>query len=556
MDENFISSNSEACLRFIHSKFDYYKKILDDDQQACDNRIAFIRQQASLYNNDDEKLRSIIGFDRIELANQLDYLEQEAFKTNEENKTCLLKMFQNLLNLQHDCAFNEVLASERQIAESFQYRPSVLFNIEKICFSINSMISSSSTHSDIKHTDKNHLTFTATPTPKTSLPTPSRSTSFSNRADIAAFQQKKNSIPSKTIPIVQSPIDSNEIDLTKLIRETYPNNKSGQFKFSKISHNLQQQQQQQKSSVILSKKISQGSIPCDDTLLIGANKRFVLLYNMNTPNILYIFDTQENEPKEIHWDEGDILSLGHVDSNLFYIITSTKIFVYDIIKENINTQYFLYDTLYKDLLLITNDSYYQTILKRNNQIQSTVYDDYCYYLYTNKEYNQIFIKCLLDSFFQEKNINLTKSYPDIQYFIGFTVTQKSIITFLINDSNMYQLLVCHENQNYNITKKIPMHNLMNPTKIISTYLPKVKIYPSTTNNNKTNKCDKQLWFILDTKRNCIDCVTHEIYVTKIEPSKNNQIQSISIYDDKLILAYNELSVEIIDLDNYCSLFQL
>ncbi|CAF0832717.1 unnamed protein product [Rotaria sp. Silwood1] len=89
MDENFISSNSEACLRFIHSKFDYYKKILDDDQQACDNRIAFIRQQASLYNNDDEKLRSIIGFDRIELANQLDYLEQEAFKTNEENKTCI-----------------------------------------------------------------------------------------------------------------------------------------------------------------------------------------------------------------------------------------------------------------------------------------------------------------------------------------------------------------------------------------------------------------------------------------------------------------------------------
>ncbi|CAF0792586.1 unnamed protein product [Rotaria sordida] len=553
MDENFICSNSEACLHFIYSKFDYYKKILDDDQQACDNMIAFIRQQACLYNNDDEKVRSIIGFDRIELANQLDYFEQEAFKTNEENKTCLFKMFQNLFNLHRECAFDEVLASERQITESFKYRPSVLFNIEKIHFPINSIISSLSTHSDIKHSEKNHLTFAATPTPQTSLPTPIRSTTFSNRADIEAFQQKKNSIPSKTMQITKSPIDSNEIDLTQLIRETYPNNTSDQFKFSKISHNWRQQQ---KSSVIQSEKISQRSIQCNDALLIGANKRFVLLYNMNIQNILYIFDTQKNEPKEIQWEEGDILSLGHVDSNLFYIITSTKIFLYDIIKEHITTQYFLYDTLYKDLLLIMDDSYYQTILKRNNQIQSTVYDDYCYYLYTNKEYNQIFIKCLLDNFFQEKNINLTKLYPDIQYFIGFTVTPKSLITFLINDSNMFQLLVCDENQNYNIIKKIPMNNLIDPTKIISTFLPKIKVYPSTTNKNKTIKYGKQLWFILDTKRNCIDCVTHEIYVTKIEPSKNNQIQSISIFDDKLILAYNELSVEIIDLDNYCSLFQL
>lgn len=89
MDENFICSNSEACLQFIYSKLDYYKKILDDDQQACDKMITGIRQQAFIYNNDNEKLRSITGFDRIELANQLDYFEQEAFKTNEENKACM-----------------------------------------------------------------------------------------------------------------------------------------------------------------------------------------------------------------------------------------------------------------------------------------------------------------------------------------------------------------------------------------------------------------------------------------------------------------------------------
>ena len=88
MDENIICSNSEACLHFIYTKFDYYKKILDDDQQACDNKIASIREQACLYNNDDDKLRTITGFDRIGLANQLDYFEQEAFKTYEENKTC------------------------------------------------------------------------------------------------------------------------------------------------------------------------------------------------------------------------------------------------------------------------------------------------------------------------------------------------------------------------------------------------------------------------------------------------------------------------------------
>ena len=87
MDENIICSNSEACLHFIYSKFDYYKKILDDDQQACDFMINNIRDQACLYN-DDEKLRLIIGFDRIGLAHQLDYFEQEAFKTYEENKTC------------------------------------------------------------------------------------------------------------------------------------------------------------------------------------------------------------------------------------------------------------------------------------------------------------------------------------------------------------------------------------------------------------------------------------------------------------------------------------
>ncbi len=116
-------------------------------------------------------------------------------------------MFQNLFNLHREFAFDEVLINERQIAESFQYRPSLLSNIEKLRFV---------THSVITNGEKNRLTFAATPTPKTFLST---STSFSNRPDIEAFQQKKESIQT-----IKSPIESNEIDLTKLIRDSYANN--------------------------------------------------------------------------------------------------------------------------------------------------------------------------------------------------------------------------------------------------------------------------------------------------------------------------------------------
>jgi hypothetical protein len=130
-------------------------------------------------------------------------------------------MFQNLFNLHREFAYDEIIVNERQIAESFQYRPSLLSNIERIRFNAPSIIPSSiSTSNLITNTDKNRLTFAATPTPKTSLSTAVRSTSFSNRADIEAFQQKK-----ETIQPVRPIIESNEIDLTKLIRDSYSNNR-------------------------------------------------------------------------------------------------------------------------------------------------------------------------------------------------------------------------------------------------------------------------------------------------------------------------------------------
>lgn len=273
---------------------------------------------------------------------------------------------------------------------------------------------------------------------------------------------------------------------------------------------------------------------------------------MNITNILYIYDIQKDETKEFQWDESIILSLGYIDSNMFYLISATKIFLFDVIKEIITKQYFLYDTLYKDLLLITDDLSYKTALKRNNQIQSIAFDDYCYYLYTNKEYNQILIKCSLETFHQELNLNLTKKYSDVEYFLGFTVISKSLITFLVMDSNNYQLVFCDELHNYNVIKKLPINNSLDLTKILSTYLSNFPICSSTNNKNKAIKYGKQLWFVLDRKSNCIHCLTQENYLTKISLKKQNSIQSISINDDKLILAYHELSVEILDLDNYFS----
>lgn len=241
---------------------------------------------------------------------------------------------------------------------------------------------------------------------------------------------------------------------------------------------------------------------------------------------------------------------------MFYIITSTKIFLYDVIKESIASQYFLYDTLYKDLLLITNDSCYKTNLKRNNQIQSIFFEDYCFYLYTNKEYNQIFVKCFVENFFHDTTVNLSNLYPDVQCFISFTVTNKSLITFLIYESNRYQLLICNENENISMVKKIYINELTDPTKMLTTFSSKVKVHPTSKKKNKGVKYGAQLWFILDMERNCIICRTHEINLDTIEPSKNRQIQSIAIFEDKLILAFDEITVEIIDLDNYCSSFQI
>lgn len=84
--------------------------------------------------------------------------------------------------------------------------------------------------------------------------------------------------------------------------------RSTQFKFSQIAqHSLST-----KSIPIPSKIRSERLIPCDDALLSAANKRFVLLFNMNHPEMLHVFDMQTNETKEYQWDEGILIEKCHV----------------------------------------------------------------------------------------------------------------------------------------------------------------------------------------------------------------------------------------------------
>ena len=201
-------------------------------------------------------------------------------------------MFQHLFHLHREFAFDEVFTSEQRIAELFQYRPSLLSNIEQLRATL-----------PIK-------------------PTVTHSKGFSNRADVEAFKQKTDPTPLK----LPSPIASNEIDLTKFIRDNQTNqpygfqflrfpsmhifhsSRSTPFKFSQIA----QHSQSSKSVPVPSKKPSQRMIPCDDALLSAANKRFVLLFNMNHPEMLHVFDMQTNQTKEYQWDEGILIEKRHV----------------------------------------------------------------------------------------------------------------------------------------------------------------------------------------------------------------------------------------------------
>lgn len=179
-------------------------------------------------------------------------------------------MFQNLFHLHREFAFDEVIKQEQRIAELFQYRPTLLPNIEQL-----------------------RATLSVKSTPNKS---------FSNRADINAFQHKTET----SLPRIPSPVPSNEIDLTKFIRDTQPNPKSTQFKFSQLA----QHSQPSKSLPLPTRKSSfRQTIPCNDALLSAANKRFVLLFNINHPVLLHVFDMNNNQTKEYQWDEGVVIEI-------------------------------------------------------------------------------------------------------------------------------------------------------------------------------------------------------------------------------------------------------
>lgn len=72
-------ANTEISLEHIHHHFDSFKSILDQEEQHCDNLIRSTREE--ILTNEDEQ-------SKIELADELNYFEEEAIKTHEENKQC------------------------------------------------------------------------------------------------------------------------------------------------------------------------------------------------------------------------------------------------------------------------------------------------------------------------------------------------------------------------------------------------------------------------------------------------------------------------------------
>ena len=232
------------------------------------------------------------------------------------------------------------------------------------------------------------------------------------------------------------------------------------------------------------------------------------------------------------------------------MITNTKIFLYDVTKETMERQYFLYDNLYKDFLPIGDDRAHRTPLKPSNQIPSTVDDDFCYYLYTNKDSNQILIKCSVDNFQQESAINLTRQFPSVECFLGLTVTTNALITFLVREGNQFRLLFCDESNRLHRLRSLKIEHASDPTKIVITSSP-LSHPPNRRQPDTTH--GQHLWFVLDAKAHGVHCLDYEHYRTTIPiPSTGDPIESMSIAEDKLFVAPNQCDVQRIDLGQYFS----
>ena len=248
---------------------------------------------------------------------------------------------------------------------------------------------------------------------------------------------------------------------------------------------------------------------------------------------------------------GAILSLGYVAGNLFYIITNAKIFLYDVTKASMEKQYFLYDNLYKDFLSIADDHVHRAAFKQSNQIPSMVDDDCCYYLYTNKDSNQILIKCSVENFQQESAINLTRQFPSVDCFLGLTVTPNALVTFLVREANQFRLLFCDEPNRLHRLKNLTIDHAVDPTKIVtmssfgspSSRLPNRRRPPDTAHG-------QHLWFVLDAKAHGIHCLDYEHYRSTIPIPTGDPIESMSIAEDKLFVASNQCDVQRIDLGPY------
>lgn len=165
------------------------------------------------------------------------------------------------------------------------------------------------------------------------------------------------------------------------------------------------------------------------------------------------------------------------------------------------------------------------------------------------------MKCSLEDFHTELQWNLTEKFPSVETFLGFTVTDQVLITFLVrerNDQQQFQLLFCEESAKCQQLKKRPINHAIDPSRIVAMPVFHLKHSSSVMQKQSTMKFNQHIWLILDSKAHCIHCLTYDHVQKQIDLSPRPPMESIALFDQQLFLAANQFDVRTIDLDQYFS----
>ncbi|CAF0853646.1 unnamed protein product [Didymodactylos carnosus] len=230
--------------------------------------------------------------------------------------------------------------------------------------------------------------------------------------------------------------------------------------------------------------------------LIASNESVIIFYsklcehdvnNATSSGSLCSISIQTSQICELEWMDENILSLGHIKENLFYIFTQLGFCLLNALNGHIEYQTKLPDS-YADL--------YDETSKRIG----FVFDDYMYYIYVNKIKHTILVKCAsLETSNSEDTINLTEFYPHIKKFIHFCV-DKNYLTFLVlTNDDSYELIY----SDHDLTKStsVNLTNAKQPFGVVSTTI------KNTNNLDETNDEKQQLWVVNDPYAKILHCIT-------------------------------------------------